>query len=323
MKIGIIGAGGIAGTFAYTIANTEGAECYAVAARNYDRAKEFAEKYGFEKAYGSYEELVSDPQVELIYIATPHSHHFDHMKLCIDNGKPVLCEKAFTYNAKKAREICELAATKKVFVAEAIWTRYMPSRKMINEVIESGIIGKLYSLTANLSYVISDKERLIRPELAGGALLDVGIYCLNFALMHFGKDIDHIDSSVQMTETGVDGQETITIFYKDGRMASLYSGIYSRTDRRGMIHGDRGYIEVDNINNPQVIRVYNTGDECIQTINAPAQINGYEYELIEAMNQVQAGEVESVSMPLDETIECLEIMDGIRAKWNMVYPMEL
>ncbi|MBQ0042434.1 MAG: gfo/Idh/MocA family oxidoreductase, partial [Lachnospiraceae bacterium] len=175
----------------------------------------------------------------------------------------------------------------------------------------------------NLSYVISDKERLIRPELAGGALLDVGIYCLNFALMHFGKDIDHIDSSVQMTETGVDGQETITIFYKDGRMASLYSGIYSRTDRRGMIHGDRGYIEVDNINNPQVIRVYNTGDECIQTINAPAQINGYEYELIEAMNQVQAGEVESVSMPLDETIECLEIMDGIRAKWNMVYPMEL
>ena len=323
MKIGILGAGHIAGTFAHTIRHTEGALCYAVASRSYEKAKEFAKQYGFEKAYGSYEEMLNDREVELVYIATPHSHHYEHMKLCIRHKKHVLCEKPFTVNAEQAAEIKALAVSEGVFAAEAIWTRYMPSRTIINEILESGAIGKPCTMTASLSYAISHKERLIRPELAGGALLDVGIYCLNFALMHFGKDIDRIETSVQMTDTGVDGQETITVFYRDGRMASLCSGIYGRSDRSGMICGDKGYLVTDNINNPNSIDIYDTDDNLIKHISVPEQINGYEYELSECIRLIEKGALESTSMPLDDTIECLEIMDMIRSKWGLVYPVEM
>ena len=190
MKIGILGAGNIAGILAKTMAQMSEAECYAIAARSLDRAEDFRNKYGFQKAYGSYEEMLQDEQVELVYIATPHSHHYEHMKLCISYGKPILCEKAFTMNSVQAKEIVKLAKEKGIYVAEAIWTRYMPSRQIINEVIGSGILGQVSMLTANLSYDIDSKERIIRPELAGGALLDVGVYTLNFALMQFGNKID-------------------------------------------------------------------------------------------------------------------------------------
>ncbi len=322
MKIAILGAGIIAQVFAHTVMHTEGAECYAVAARDLKRAEEFAGKFGFEKAYGSYEEMLCDDEVELVYIATPHSHHYEHMKMCIAHKKPVLCEKAFTINAAQAAEIKELAARENVFVAEALWTRYMPSRTIINDLIASGVIGTPYTLTANLSYTCSDKERIIRPELAGGALLDLGIYCINFALMHFGKDIERTETAVSMTDTGVDGQETITLFYKDGRMASLCSGVYGRSDRKGIIYGSRGYLITDNINNPQKIDVYDTEDKLLKHIDVPEQINGYEYELIECMRLVKEGALESTSMPMDETVELMKFMDGIRAKWGMVYPME-
>ena len=169
MKIGILGCGVMAETFADTLRQMGEVECCAAASRTLKRAEEFAGKYGFKKAYGSYEELCADPEVELIYIATPHSSHFDNMKLCIRHKKPVLCEKSFTVNAREAEQIREYAEQEQVFVAEAIWTRYMPSRNMIQEIIDSGIIGDISVLTANLSYPISHKERIMRPELAGGS----------------------------------------------------------------------------------------------------------------------------------------------------------
>lgn len=212
MKIGIIGCGRMAGKFAKTLMQMKEAECYAAASRSQERAEEFAHEYGFKKAYGSYEELCADPEVELVYIATPHSCHYENMELCIRHKKPVLCEKSFTLNAGEARKIRELAEKEQVFVSEAIWTRYMPSRDMIREIMDSGIVGNISTLTANLSYPVTHKERIMRPELAGGALLDVGVYGLNFALMNFGTDIERIESSVRMTETGVDGMESITIF---------------------------------------------------------------------------------------------------------------
>ena len=172
MNIGFIGAGRIANTLASTMARMEDVNLYAVAARDLDRAQAFAAQYGFDKAYGSYAEMLRDPNVELVYIATPHSHHFEHMKLCIESGKNVLCEKAFTLNAAQARQIAALAKAKGVYVAEAIWTRYMPSRAMINEVLASGIIGNISTLTCNLSYPVTYKERIVQPELAGGALLE-------------------------------------------------------------------------------------------------------------------------------------------------------
>ena len=322
MNIGFIGAGRIANTLAATMARMEDVNLYGVAARDLERAQAFAAQYGFEKANGSYEEMLQDPNVELVYIATPHSHHAEHMKLCIAHGKNILCEKAFTLNAAQARQIAALAREKGVYVAEAIWTRYMPSRAMINEVLASGIIGNVTALTATLCYPVAYKERCIRPELAGGALLDVGVYCLNFALMHFGDDIERMDSSVRMTDTGVDGQESITLHYRDGRIAVLTAGILSRSDRKGIFYGEKGYIIVENINNPQSVSVFDLTDTLIQRIEVPAQISGYEYEIREAMARIRAGETEAASMSLDTSIAVMERMDALRRDWGLVYPME-
>jgi len=293
MKIGILGAGKIANSVAPTIAAIEEAECYAVAARDLEREQQFATEHNVPKAYGSYEELVTDEEVELIYVTTPHSHHYEHMMLCLEHGKAVICEKAFTMNAKQAREIAAYAKEHGVYAAEAIWTRYMPSRNLINEVLESGVIGKPSILTANLSYIISGKDRIVNPELAGGALLDVGVYGINFATMHFGEEIERIESSVQFTDTGVDGMESITIFYKNGCMAVLTHGIYGRSDRKGIIYGDKGYLVVENINNPQSVTVYDTEDKMLAQYSVPEQISGYEYEFIEAIRCIKEGKVES------------------------------
>ena len=322
MKIGILGCGVMAETFADTLRQMGEVECCAAASRTLKRAEEFAGKYGFKKAYGSYEELCADPEVELIYIATPHSSHFDNMKLCIRHKKPVLCEKSFTVNAREAEQIREYAEQEQVFVAEAIWTRYMPSRNMIQEIIDSGIIGDISVLTANLSYPISHKERIMRPELAGGALLDIGVYGVNFAMMHFGTDIERIESSVRMTDTGVDAMESITIFFRSGRMAVLTHDIYSRSDRKGIFYGEKGYIIVENINNPQSISVYDTEDRLVRRMDVPKQISGYEYEVLECIDAVRSGEKESTSMPLSDTIKVMEIMDQLRGQWGLVYPRE-
>jgi predicted dehydrogenase len=244
------------------------------------------------------------------------------MMLCLEAGKSVLCEKAFTMNASQARKIRDFAREKGLFVAEAIWPRYMPSRKMIDDVLASGIIGKVNTLTANLSYVIHQVPRIVTPELAGGALLDVGVYGVNFALMHFGTDIDRVESSVAMTPTGVDGMETITIFYKDGRMAVLTHSIYARSDRKGIIHGDKGYIVVENINNPQSVSVYDTEDRLLAHYDVPEQINGYEYEFRECARMLQEKKLESQSMPLEDTICVMEFMDSLRRQWGLVYPQE-
>ncbi|MBP5250291.1 MAG: Gfo/Idh/MocA family oxidoreductase [Lachnospiraceae bacterium] len=316
MNVGIMGAGSIAGTVSRTLGKMKEVTCCAVASRDRSKAENFAKEYGFSKAYGSYEEMLNDPEVELVYVATPHSHHFEHMKLCVEHGKAVLCEKAFCETAEQAREIMKLAKEKKVYVAEAIWPRYMPSRKLIDDALESGIIGNVYTMTANLSYPISKVERIIRPELAGGALLDIGVYGINFMLMHFGEDIERIESSVRFTDTGVDSDESITVFYRDGRMAVLTHSIYPRSDRKGIFHGDKGYMVVENINNPSDINIYDNSDTLIKHIFIPKQISGYEYEFIESAECIRKGLTESVSMPLEESVKMMEIMDAVRKTWK-------
>ncbi|MGN0496280.1 MAG: Gfo/Idh/MocA family protein [Lachnospiraceae bacterium] len=316
MNIGILGAGGIAKVMARTINEMKDATLYAIGSRNYEKAQAFAEEFGVITAYGSYEELVLDENIDLIYIATPHSHHFEHMKLCIEHGKNVLCEKAFTFNSKQTEEIIAMASEKKVYLGEAIWTRYMPSRKMIDELLRSGIIGEIKTATCNLSYPISGKERLIRPELAGGALLDLGVYGLNFIIMHFGKNYTNIESSVIMTETGVDGQETITVKYPDGKMAVSTHSMYGRSDRKGIFYGEKGYIVVDNINNPKTLDVFDCDDHLVKHMDVPAQITGYEYEIMESMEMIRQGKLESESMPLSESLFIMNIMDELRQQWG-------
>ena len=322
MKIGILGAGNISRKVAPALVALPEIECYAVASRDLEKAKTFAAEFGFEKVYGSYEALLSDPAVELVYVATPHSHHYEHMMLCLEHGKNVICEKAFTMNAQQAKRICAAAKERGLYAAEAIWTRYMPSRKMIQELLDSGIIGKPNTLTANLSYVISGVRRIYDPALAGGALLDIGVYGLNFALMHFGSDIVRVESSVTKMDTGVDGMEVITLHYRDGRMAVLTHSVYCRSDRMGIIHGDKGYLVVENINNPQSIQVFDTEDRLLARYTVPEQVNGYEYEFAEAARCIAEGKLEADSMPHSDTIEVMEMMDNLRNAWGVVYPQE-
>ena len=322
MKIGILGAGDIAHIVGRTLVKTDRIEVWAVGARSLARAQAYAAEFGCNKAYGSYEELVSDPDVALIYVATPHSHHYEHVKLCLEHGKHVLCEKAFTMNAPQAEALIALAREKQLYLAEAIWTRYMPSRALIRQVIESGIIGKPNVLTANLCYPIPFKPRMTDPALAGGALLDLGVYGLNFARMNFDGEPERIESSVRMSETGVDENETITMFWPDGRMAVLVHGMYAQSDRKGVICGETGYIVVHNTNNPQAVDVFDVNDKLLEHHPIPPQITGYEYEFYEAEDAIAQGLLEAPSMPLSETLYIMRQMDALRKSWGLIYPQE-
>ncbi len=297
-------------------------EPYAVASRDYNRAREFADRWGFEKAYGSYEEMLEDKAVELVYVASPHSHHYQHAKMCLEHGKNVLVEKAFTVNARQAEELMGLAAEKKLLLAEAMWTRYMPSRKMIDDIIASGVIGEPFSLTANLGYAMAHKERLVNPELAGGALLDVGVYPINFALMVFHGEVREISTTAVLSPKGVDLHNSVTLTFEDGKMAVLHSSMLSATDRSGMVYGDKGYIAIQNINNCEEIRVFDLDHKMISCHKVPEQINGYEYEVISCIKAINEGKLECDEMPHNETMRVMRILDWIRGKWGLRYPCE-
>ena len=266
--------------------------------------------------------MVSDKKVDLIYVATPHSEHYENVKMCLEAGKPVLCEKAFTLNAAQAEELVRIAAEHKVFLAEAMWTRYMPMLTTIREVIGSGIIGEPKTLTANLGYVISSKERLTNLALGGGALLDVGVYTINFALMIFGHNISKIASCCTFTETGVDEQNAICLQYYDGKVANLNSSMVSLSDRQGIIYGTKGFAVVENINNFESIAVYDKQYKKVASYKCPKQISGYEYEVAACIEAIKCGQIECAQMPHSETLRVMRIMDEIRSQWGMKYPCE-
>lgn len=321
-NVGIMGSGNIAGIMAGTINKMKNVRVYAVASRQQVHADVFAGKYGCKKAYGSYADLVADKKVDLIYVATPHSEHYENVKMCLEAGKPVLCEKAFTLNAAQAEELVRIAAEHKVFLAEAMWTRYMPMLTTIREVIGSGIIGEPKTLTANLGYVISSKERLTNLALGGGALLDVGVYTINFALMIFGHNISKIASCCTFTETGVDEQNAICLQYYDGKVANLNSSMVSLSDRQGIIYGTKGFAVVENINNFESISVYDKQYKKVASYKCPKQISGYEYEVAACIEAIKCGQIECAQMPHSETLRVMRIMDEIRSQWGMKYPCE-
>lgn len=323
MKIGILGAGRIAATLAETMNKMSEVECYGVASRDLEKAKAFTKEHGFQHAFGSYEGMLTDEEVELIYIATPHSHHYQHIKMCLDAGKHVLCEKSFTVNEKQAAEVIRIAEEKNLLLTEAIWTRYMPSRKMIDDLLAEKVIGDVAKMTANLNYPLCDKERIVKPELAGGALLDVGIYPLNFAYMHFGDKVKEMHSAVQMTSAGVDGENGMILLYEDGKMAILNSGIHGKSDSQGIFYGSMGYMIVENINNPEVIKIYDKERNLIRDLKVPEQISGYEYEIKETISCIKEGKLECPSMPHKETLKMMHVMDELRAYWGMKYPEEI
>ncbi len=322
-KVGIIGAGWIAGKMAEALTPLKDYEVYAIASRTQAKAEKFARKWNVKKAYGSYTQLVEDDGVDLVYIATPHSHHYQHAMLAIENHKPVLVEKSFTANAREAQKLIAVARDKGVFITEAIWTRYMPLSEKVKQLMDSGIIGEPRALTATLCYMMEHKERIIRPELCGGALLDLGVYTLNFARMYFGIDIVKTVSNCILGDTGVDMHECISLTYADNKMANLQSGVLCLNDRQGIISGVDGYIRVDNINCPEQIDVYRNY-ELVETVRKPEDmVNGYEYQVMECCRCINAGLQESPMMPHAETISIMQHMDTLRKEWGVIYPMDV
>ena len=322
MKVGIIGTGRIADKAATTLNGLNTCEAYAVGSRKLETAQAFAAKWGIKKAYGSYAELLADPDVDLIYVRTPHSHHYAHTRLALEHGKPCLVEKAFTANAAEACELLDFAHQKGIFITEAIWIRYMPLSHKIKEIMESGIIGQPQILQASLCYNMQHKQRIFLPELAGGALLDVGVYALNFARMYFGTEIVRQVSNCVLGPTGMDMQECVSLTYADGKMANLQSGALCLNDRRGIISGTEGYISVDNINCPGRVEVWRNY-ELVATYDRPIEmVTGYEYQVFESKRCIEAGLLESTMMPHAETLSIMQQMDSLRKEWGVRYPMD-
>ena len=321
-KVGIMGAGRIAEIMADTLKGMRGVTCYAIGSRSQEKADEFAKKFGIKKAYGSYAELVSDHKVDLVYVATPHSEHYENCKLALSAGKNVICEKAFMLNEQQASAIFKYAEEKNLLITEAMWTRYMPLRTKLTEVIASNVIGEPTMLTANLGYNIVHKDRIMQPALGGGALLDLGVYVLNFASMVFGNDVADIASICTFNDLGMDMQDSITLRYSDGKMAVLNATALSVSDRGGVIYGSKGYIVVDNINNFEAITVYNNEYKKIAEYKRPKQITGYEYEIEACIRAIKEKWLECPEMPHSESLKMMNMMDFIRKSNNIVFPGE-
>ena len=322
IKFAILATGNIAGSMAAAVTKLEEVECYAVASRSYDKAEAFARKWGFKKAYGSYEELAEDPEVELVYVASPHSHHYPHARLCLEHGKNVLLEKAFTVNASQAQDLIDLAGKKGLLLAEAFWPRYMPSRKMLDDLIAGGTIGEVQAVTADFGAPLSHVERMWNPALAGGALLDLGVYPINFALQIFKTPVAKIQADAVMSPLGVDYMNGVTLTFEGDKFAVLHSNMLACMRNRGVVYGTKGFIELYEINNPEVIRVFNERKELTAEYLAPAQINGYEYEVLACARAVRNGQTECAEMPHSETMRLMNILDGIRKQWGFVLPCE-
>ena len=329
LRVGIIGTGWIAEKAAITLRGLKDCEAYAVGSRTPEKAETFARQWGISKAYGSYAALLADPDVDLVYVGTPHSHHYDVTREALLAGKPCLVEKAFMANRREAQEIIDLAHERKVFLAEAIWTRYQPVVGMVRELIANGRIGTPRLLTATLGYSMGDKPRIMRADLCGGALLDLGVYALNFVRMFCvsadakSTDIIRIDGHCVKSATDMDITNAITILLADGMLANVQSSASCVGDNIGVIAGTEGNLIIDNINNPQVITVNGPDRTYVETIRVPQQITGYEYQFLACRQALIDGLLEPREMPLNETLYIMQLMDSLRHKWGVRYPMDM
>ena len=322
MRIGIVGAGWIAEKAAITLNGLVNCEAYAIASRSIEKAETFAKQWKMKKAYGSYTALIADPDVDLVYVATPHSHHYDVTREALLAGKPCLVEKAFMANHRQAKEIVDLSRERGVFLAEAIWTRYQPAVGMVRDLISSGRIGTPRLVTATLGYSMGDKPRIMRPDLCGGALLDLGVYALNFVRMFFDADIVSTESLCVKSKTGMDLTNAMSLVLSDGVLCNLQSSAACVGDNIGVISGTDGNLIIDNINNPQKITVNTHDREFVEDIHVPKQITGYEYQFVACRQALIDGLLESREMPLEETLYIMLLMDGLRQKWGVKYPMD-
>ena len=322
LRVGIIGAGHIARKAARTLNAMTDMTPLAIGSRSLEKARAFAVEEGVARAYGSYEALLDDPDVDLVYVATPHSHHFDVTRSALGKGKACLVEKAFMANAAQTREIFALSRERHVFVGEAIWTRYMPASLRLREMIREGRIGTLRSITAGLSYAIAQKERILRKELCGGALLDLGVYVLNFMRICNDRPVVQVSSACRLFETGTDRDETLSLTLDDGTLACLTASADSVGWNIGVAAGTEGCLVVDNVNNPTRFSLYRSGGVLEETVDLPSPVTGFEFEFRACRDAMAAGAIEPPQMPHAEILYIMELMDSLRRAWGVRFPMD-
>ena len=319
---GILGPGGIARAFAKDLSFIQGHAIAAVGSRSLDNAQKFAADFGG-IAYGSYEELVADPTVNAIYVATPHPAHHDNVILALNAGKPVLCEKPFAVNAKQAQAMVDAAARNQVALMEAMWARFLPHYAKVREIVDSGVLGPILSIHADHGQRLADQgiARLIEPDLAGGALLDLGIYPVSFAHMILGNP-SHITSKAVMADKGVDAQTSMIFSYGSGAQAVLTTTMIEQTPCRAVVAGLNGWLEIDRtFYNPAAMRVVlNDGT----VTEYPSEYTGHGLrEQAETFKQlVRSGKLESEILTWADTVDIMKTLDTVREQIGLKYPFE-
>lgn len=320
---GILATGNVAASMAEAINAAPNAELLAVGSRTQAKADAFADRFGVPRRYSSYESLVVDPDVDVVYVASPHSSHHPNVMLALAAGKHVLCEKPLTLNAAEAAQCVAMARHKRLFLMEAVWMRFFPAAGRLKEWVADGIIGDISLVEASfcLDVPFDPEHRLYNPALGGGALLDLGIYPLSLATMLLGYPAD-VRSDVRLGLTGVDEANTITLLYEGGARARLESSVRESKPREALISGTDGSIKVhDAFFCPTQLTLEVAGREP-QTVTLPASGNGYLHEVEEVHECLRAGLTESPRMTLDETVRVMRLMDGLRAEWGISYPGE-
>ena len=322
IRWGIIGTGRIAHKFAKALVNCENAVPLAVASRTRQKADDFAAEYHFQKAYGSYAELAQDPEVDVVYIATPMSAHYHDAKLCLENGKHVLCEKSVTLNSQQLEELLELAKRNGLFFMEAMWMKCRPVYRKAIEWIREGKIGNICCIKADFCNLVpyNPDDRLFRADCGGGALLDLAVYPLTLA-----HDVMGVPSSVKAyahVRNGIDLSNTILLQYDDA-FAAVESSFEYPSRNHAMISGSEGMILFgDGFHHANEVHLYDRSLHLIETYTAEDRINGYEYEIEEVMRCLRNGLQDSMLVPQRATLEVMQIMDECRKQWRMQFPGE-
>ena len=325
LRWGILAPGGIARSFASALQARTGQHLQAVASRSLPRAQDFAADFGIDTAHGSYADLVSDPDVDVVYVASPHSEHRTQALLATGAGKPVLVEKAFARNATEARDIVESAGAAGVFAMEAMWTRFLPHVDVVRRCLEDGLLGEIHTVHADHGQALypDGPQRLADPALAGGALLDLGIYPVSFAHFVLGDFVDVTATGV-LTDTGVDAQAAIGVTSGSGAMGVLGTTMATRTPTVAAVCGTEARLEISGpfYAPSAVVRlVANDGTELDRYVNEDTE-HGLHFEAVEVARRVTAGEVESPLMPHAETLRIMDALDDIRAQVGVRYPGE-
>ena len=324
IRWGILSTGTIATKFATGLQAVADAELLAVGSRSQTAADAFADQFNIERRYSSYEALVQDADIDVIYIGTPHSFHKENTLLCLNHGKAVLCEKPFAINAKEAEIMIQTAREKSIFLMEAMWSRYLPVMQRVRELLADGVIGDVVQLMADFGFknTFNPKHRLYDPALGGGALLDIGIYPVSMASMIFGTP-NRIQSLAYLGQSGVDENGAIILAYKNNpALAIITTSMRVQSHRSAIINGTKGRIRLPDSwwKTPRFTLEIHQGETT--EIEVPITGNGYNYQAIEVGRCLRAGLLESDIMPLDETLSVMQTADTIRAQWGLKYPME-